>query len=182
MLALAAVALFCRAAGLFSAPATERLVGTSPVEWQFTDWLNSSPLTLKDLKGKVVLVRWWTAPECAYCRATAPALNEFYTEYHGKGLEIIGAYHHKSTSPLRIEEVKRYATDFGFSFPVAVDRDWQTLRRWWLNQGDPTWTSVSFLIDRHGVIRHIHPGGQYVKGDKDYQALKSKIEALLAEK
>jgi hypothetical protein len=56
------------------------------------------------------------------------------------------------------------------------------LRRWWLNHGEGNWTSVSFLIDRKGVIRHIHSGGEYVKGDKDYAKMKKQIEALLLEK
>src|SRR6185436_8775492 len=120
----------------------------------------------------------WTAPECQYCKATAPALNEFYTAYHKDGLEVLGFYHHKSRSPLRVDDVKTISDQFGFKFPVAVDPNWQTLHRWWLDQGDPGWTSVSFLIDRKGVIRHIHPGGQYVKGDADYNAMKGKIEEL----
>jgi len=62
------------------------------------------------------------------------------------------------------------------------DPDWRTLKRWWLDTGDRDLTSVSFLIDRQGVIRHIHPGGQYVKGDKAYAGMKVKIEELLREK
>src|SRR5689334_15268027 len=76
--------------------AADKLIGKAPPEWQVTNWMNSSALQLKDLRGKVVLVRWWTAPDCPYCRATAPALNEFYAQYHAKGLEVIGFYHHKS--------------------------------------------------------------------------------------
>jgi peroxiredoxin len=90
--------------------------------------------------------------------------------------------HHKSDDPLRLEDVKKYARKLGFKFPVAIDPDWRTLKRWWLDTGDRDWTSVSFLIDRHGVIRHIHPGGQYVKGDKAYSEMKAKIEELLREK
>ena len=164
------------------AQAVENPIGTKPPEWQVEHWLNSEPLKLSKLTGKVVLVRWWTAPECPYCRATAPALNEFYRKFHGRGLEVIGFYHHKSDEPLRLEGVKKYAKNFGFRFPVAIDADWRTLRQWWLNAGDRDWTSVSFLIDRHGLIRHIHPGGQYVKGDKAYAEMKAKIEELLAEK
>jgi hypothetical protein len=47
----------------------------------------------------------------------------------------------------------------------AIELHWQTLESWWLAGHDRAFTSVSFLIDRHGVIRHIHPGGKYVKGD-----------------
>jgi len=162
-------------------PAQSKLIGTPALPWQMTNWMNSASVELKDLNGKVVLVRWWTAPECPYCRATAPALNEFYTAYHSQGLEILGFYHHKSTTPLRVEEVKKHAEQFGFKFPVAVDPKWQTLHQWWLDQGNQQWTSVSFLIDKKGIIRHIHPGGQYVKGDADYTAMKAKIEELLWE-
>ncbi|MEO5803918.1 MAG: redoxin domain-containing protein [Verrucomicrobiota bacterium] len=162
--------------------ADQKLIGTPAPEWSVTNWINSPPLELKDLRGKVVLVRWWTAPDCPYCKATAPALNEFHEKYSARGLQIIGFYHHKSDEPLRIEEVKRFTKTFGFKFPVAIDPDWKTLHRWWLDQGKENWTSVSFLIDRRGIIRRIHPGGKYVRGDKDYTELKAKIEELLPTK
>jgi peroxiredoxin len=161
---------------------TEKLIGTKAPEWKVARWFNSPPLALKDLRGKVVLVRWWTAPDCPFCKATAPALNEFYKSYRAKGLEVIGFYHHKSGGPLSVDDVKMFSARFGFKFPVAIDSDWKTLRRWWLDRDDQAWTSVSFLIDRRGIIRHVHPGGQYVKGDQNYAAMKTKIEELLAEK
>jgi len=162
--------------------AADKLIGSKAPEWQVTNWLNSAALRLADLRGKVVLVRWWTAPDCPYCRATAPALNEFYEQYHSRGLEVVGFYHHKASEPLELEKVKEYSRQFGFRFPVAIDTDWKTLHRWWLDGHSRGLTSVSFLLDRRGVIRHIHPGGQYIKGDKDYEAMRSKIEALLAKK
>ena len=162
--------------------AADKLIGSKAPAWHVTSWLNSSALELKDLQGKVVLVRWWTAPDCPYCQATAPALNEFNEKYHAQGLQVIGFYHHKADEPLKMGRVKEFVENFGFKFPVAIDPDWQTLRRWWLDDHARAWTSVSFLIDRHGVIRHIHPGGQYVKGDKDYERMKKKIAELLAEK
>jgi peroxiredoxin len=85
--------------------------------------------------------------------------------------------------PLEIQQVKEFSDRLGFTFPVAIDREWITLRKWWLDKNPKArWTSVSFLIDRNGIIRYIHPGGQYVKGDDDYAMLKSKIEELLTEK
>ncbi|MDB6108381.1 MAG: hypothetical protein JWR69_131 [Pedosphaera sp.] len=166
----------------FPAFGAEKLLGTKPSEWQVQNWLNSPALKLAELRGKVVLVRWWTAPECPYCRATAPALNEFYNRYHRRGLEVVGFYHHKGKELLKVPMVKEYADGFGFNFPVAIDTDWKTLHHWWLDRGSHDFTSVSFLIDRHGVIRHIHPGGEYVKGDKDYAMMKERIEELLAER
>lgn len=165
----------------FALSAGEDLLQTPASPWKVSSWFNSQPLELKDLKGKVILVRWWTAPECPYCSASAPALNEFYELYHEKGLELIGLYHHKSYKPLQKEDVERYAHEFGFQFPIAIDDDWQTLRSWWLDKGNQEWTSVTFLLDRQGLIRHIHPGGQYVKGDEVYQELQRMIETLLKE-
>lgn len=158
------------------------LLGRKAPAWGSLTWLDAQPRSLAQLKGKVVLIRWWTAPHCPYCRATAPALNEFQRMYRERGLEVLGFYHHKSAEPLTNEGVKQHAQRLGFEFPIAIDPQWRTLRDWWLERGDERWTSVSFLLDRHGVVRHIHPGGQYVKGDADYAALQAKIEELLAEK
>jgi thiol-disulfide isomerase/thioredoxin len=66
-------------------PAWEKLLGQRAAEWRLEHWLNSKPLRLEDLRGKVVLVRWWTAPQCPYCGATAPALNEFRKDYGEQG-------------------------------------------------------------------------------------------------
>jgi peroxiredoxin len=160
-----------------------QIVGTKAEEWIVSDWIHSRPLSLEDLSGKVVLVRWWTDPYCPYCSASAPALNEWYEAYRDKGLIVIGLYHHKSPVPLEIQKIKEYSTSLGFTFPLAIDRDWITLRNWWLDKSPKArWTSVSFLIDKNGIIRYIHPGGQYVKGDDDYAMLTSWIEELLTEK
>lgn len=157
------------------------LIGTKAKEWEVGPWFHSPPLHLENLKGKVVLVRFWTAPGCPFCAASAPALNEFYEKYHPQGLEVVGFYHHKSPAPLDPREVEHYVEKFGFKFPVAIDHDWKTLRNWWLEgRGEHAWTSVSFLVDQKGVIRHIHPGGEYVKGDRDYAELRTRIEELLS--
>ena len=163
------------------AASNDSLLGHRAPGWTGAVWLNSKPIELSQLAGKVVLIRWWTAPGCPYCRATAPALNEFHETYRERGLEVLGFYHHKSPAPLEHMSVMEHAQRFGFKFPIAIDPEWQTLKEWWLHR-DERWTSVSFLLDRKGVVRHIHPGGQYVRGDRDYQLMRSKIEELLAEK
>jgi thiol-disulfide isomerase/thioredoxin len=129
-----------------------QVIGTRAEEWQVSSWINSSPLALNDLAGKVVLVRWWTAPSCPYCKASSSAINEWHSRYQDQGLVVIGFYHHKSSAPLKPDDVKSYAETLGFDFPVAVDDDWTTLKRWWLSRNpDAKWTSVSFLIDRNGI-------------------------------
>jgi peroxiredoxin len=122
-----------------------------------------------------------TAPGCNFCAATVPALNEFHETYCGRGLVVIGFCHHKNPERLRAEDVKAHAEKFGFKFPVATDPQWRTLKQWWLDGAERDFTSVSFLIGRDGRIRHIHTGGEYVKGDAAYAAMKRKIAESLAE-
>jgi peroxiredoxin len=121
-------------------------------------------------------------PRLPLLPATAPALNEFHDEYSERGLQVIGFYHHKGDAPLNPGDVQKFSDHFRFKFPVAIDPSWKTLHAWWLDRDQHGFTSVSFLIDRKGVVRHIHPGGEYVKGDKDYKLMREKIEELLKEK
>jgi peroxiredoxin len=165
--------------GLAANAADRAEIGQPVPEWELQNWMNSKPLKLSDLRGKVVLIRWWMAPGCPYCANTAPALNEFHRDYAKRGLQVIGAYHHKSDDPLDPKEVERAAKKFGFKFPVAIDPDWHTLNRWWLDHHEAPFTSMSFLLDRQGVLRYVHRGGEYVKGDGDYEQVKEQIERLL---
>ncbi|MGH8532791.1 MAG: TlpA family protein disulfide reductase, partial [Gammaproteobacteria bacterium] len=92
-------------------PATDDLnglIGQPAPGWKLEHWFNSEPLALQDLRGKVVLVRWFMAPSCPLCSATAPALNRFDEEYRGRGLVVIGVYHHKDPEPLDVETVRGY--------------------------------------------------------------------------
>jgi thiol-disulfide isomerase/thioredoxin len=168
---------------IYSAPAEEGadLIGKRFESWSVGEWINSPPLSLDSLRGKVVLIRWWTAPGCPFCKASAPALNDFSTRYRKRGLVVVGFYHHKSAAPLTTAHVKAQARKLGFAFPVAIDPTWATLRQWWLDKHDRGWTSVTILLDRRGIVRHVHPGGAFFKGESGYDALERKIEALLAE-
>ena len=162
------------------APEGSELIGTRPPEWTATTWLNAPhvPLRLADLRGKVVLVRWFMSPACPYCSATAPALVELDARYRERGLVVVGMYHHKGKAPLDVEAVRGYVAHYGFRFPVAIDEGWADLRAWWLTR-DRDFTSASYLVDRDGVIRYVHPGGTYAPGDADFRALEGRIEELL---
>ena len=156
------------------------LIGKPAPGWALERWFNSPPLALADLRGKVVLVRWFMSPECPLCSATAPALNQLDDRYRDRGLVVLGFYHHKRPEPLDPEAVRGYLEHFEFRFPVAIDPDWTTLRRWWLDR-ERSFTSVSFLLDKKGVVRFIHPGGKYAPGSADMAEIQRAIEALLAE-
>lgn len=172
-----------RGVKIYSAPADEGadLIGKRFTKWDVGPWINSPPLTLDSLQGKVVLIRWWTAPGCPFCEASAPALSELANRYRDRGLVVIGLYHHKSDTPLTVAHVNKQARKLGLGFPIAIDPGWTTLRQWWLDRHHRGWTSVTFLLDRHGIIRHVHPGGAFFKGETGYDALQKKIGALLAE-
>jgi peroxiredoxin len=162
----------------------DELIGKPAPEFRGLTWLGEHSLTVAGLRGKVALIRFWT-DGCPYCAHTAPALNELHRRYGREGLTVIGIYHPKPPGPRSEATVAAAARRLGFQFPVAIDADWETLRRWWLSQGDHGWTSVSFLLDRQGRIRFIHPGGEYYPGEgapgRDYEALRATIEHLLAE-
>ena len=156
-------------------------IGEIPDDWTNLIWVHGEPQTLEQLRGRVVLIRWWTAPGCPFCKASSAALNEWHQMYEPDGLTVIGFYHHKSSAPLSHDQVSEYARTFGFRFPIAIDDGWSTLKEWWLTGNNRAFTSVSFLLDRNGVIRYIHPGGDYVKGDEDYRGMNRMILQLLDE-
>lgn len=159
--------------------AGRELLGTRPPEWQVTGWLHTKPLTLASLRGKVVLIRWWTGPQCGYCAASADALNALWHENRDRGLVVIGMYHHKTDSPLTRAHVQAQARRLDFQFPIAIDENWVTLHSWWLDNRPRGWTSVTFVLDREGRIRHIHPGGAYRRGEPAYAALAQAVADAL---
>jgi thiol-disulfide isomerase/thioredoxin len=165
------------------------LIGRPAPAWSFERWIRTAPLSLETLHGKVVLVRWWT-DGCHYCAATLPGLETLRTRYADRGLVVIGAYHPKPPREVSDKRILSFADKLGFDGPIAVDREWSTLERYWLG-GHPErgWTSVSFLIDRAGNIRWLHGGGEYhlstdprhASCDLEYRELEKTLAAVLAE-
>jgi peroxiredoxin len=166
------------------ARAIAALIGVTPPEWHAERWMNSPPLALAKLRGQVVMVRWWTA-ECPFCSATAPALRTFDQTYGPRGLKVIGMYHHKESTPFDPKVYEDTAKQYKFTFPIAFDPEWRTLGSWMRDAGgrevNTGATSVTFVLDKRGVIRHVHPGGSFVQGEPAYEALRAAVEKLLAE-
>lgn len=149
--------------------------------FQVSLWINSQPLTLEQLRGKVVFVRWFMGPSCPFCSATAPTLRALHERYADKGLSVIGLYHHKEETPLDPKQVEGWVKHFGYQFPIGIDKDWATLNRWWLDGHERSFTSVSFLLDKKGVVRRVHLGGTIAPEGEDIEAIKADVERLLAE-
>lgn len=168
-------------------------IGVAAPPFQFDAWLNSEPLSLQDLRGSVVLVRWWT-DTCPFCASSAPALRRLHEQYSASGLKVIGVFHPKAgrDDPLDVARVQRAVESRQFVFPIAIDWDWRnkTLKDWWLTGPVRPATSVTFLLDRTGVIRFVHPGMEYhddhdVAGHEicvnDMASIRTAVEGLLAE-
>lgn len=153
-------------------------------------WLHSQPLEMDALKGKVVLIRWWT-DGCPFCAATAPSLRQFDRKFGNRGLAVIGIFHPKPAGDWNVARLRAAAEQKGFTFPVALDGDWTALRRWWPDPESRGWTSVSFLVDKKGIIRYVHPGGEYHRAgsggdgharcERDYKDIEQVIARLLNE-
>ena len=165
------------------------LLGRPAPAWTFTRWIGP-PFSLASLRGKVVLLRWWTEG-CHYCAATLPELERLRLEHAGQGLVVIGVFHPKPPREVSDRHIRAVAKRLGFRGPLAVDREWTTLERYWLAaHPERAWTSVSFLIDRQGEIRWVHGGGEYHRSDDpaharctvQYRELERTLAVVLAER
>lgn len=178
-----------------TAAAIQAILGQPVPEWPAKtpeQWVQGGPLTLSDLRGRVVLIRFFMESDCPYCRGTAPTLNEFHAEFAKDGLVVIGMYTPKpEPRPVAADDVRGYVRSYGFEFPVAIDADWSALHRLWLDRvPGAEFTSASLLIDRRGILRRVQKGGIYAKdpavktkqAKRDYRGMRDAILALLAER
>jgi thiol-disulfide isomerase/thioredoxin len=126
----------------------------------------------------VVLLRFWLI-DCPYCVRTAPALRELAEQYRDDGLVVVGLHHPKSEPAKEADRVHRAARDLGFGFPIGQDLEWETVRSYGVGTRFQSYTSVSFLIDRDGIIRFVHDGGEYHRGGgPDHRECNAAFEAL----
>jgi cytochrome c biogenesis protein CcdA/thiol-disulfide isomerase/thioredoxin len=151
-------------------------VGTAPEFKETEDWFNTgvgghshTPLTLASLRGRVVLVDFWTYT-CINCIRTLPYLKAWYAAYHNDGLTIVGV----ESPEFAFEKVASNVADaieqFGLRYPVVQDNDLGT----WDAYGTDVWPA-DYLIDAHGQVRY------EAFGEGDYGQTETAIRALLAE-
>ena len=133
------------------------IYGKAPELTGIVNWINSPPLSLMNLKGKVVLIDFWTY-SCINCLRTLPYIEKWYQEYKDKGFVVIGVH----TPEFEFEKTPANVADavarLGILYPVAQDNDYAT----WLAYQNQYWPA-HYLIDQSGNVRQIHFGeGDYI--------------------
>ena len=134
-----------------------------------TEWLNSPPLTAEGLKGKVVLVDFWTY-SCINCLRAIPYVRAWAEKYKDKGLVVIGVHAPEFAFEKQIGNVKTAVADLKIDYPVAIDNDYAI----WRAFNNQYWPA-HYFIDAQGKIRHHH------FGEGDYAGSERVIQQLLAE-
>ncbi len=152
-------------------PAAEQL----PVEGHVpsldgaVQWLNSEPLTAAGLKGKVVLVDFWTY-SCINCLRAIPYVEAWAQKYKDQGLVVIGVHAPEFAFEKNVDNVKKAIGDLGITYPVAIDNNYAIWRAF-----DNEYWPAHYFIDAQGQVRHHH------FGEGDYDQSERVIQQLLAE-
>ncbi|GJL55957.1 MAG: hypothetical protein NPIRA02_30890 [Nitrospirales bacterium] len=154
----------------FNSPPAHARVGTQAPEITNDTWLNSQPLRLADLRGKVVMVEFWTFG-CWNCRNIEPYVKAWHEKYAAEGLVVIAIHSPEFQYEHDVSRVEDYIKKKQLPYAVPIDNDFTTWRlfrnRYW-----PT----LYLIDKKGII-------QYTRiGEGAYEATEKEIQRLLAEK
>ncbi|RRD60465.1 redoxin domain-containing protein [Leucobacter sp. OH1287] len=145
--------------GSVSGPAAPEFTGIK-------EWINSDPLTIEGLRGKVVLVDFWTY-SCINCIRTQPYLNAWYEQYHDQGFEIVGVHAPEFAFERESANVQRAVVDAEIKYPVALDNDFKT----WAAYHNNYWPA-KYLIDQDGNVVWSHFGeGEYEEAEEQIRKL-----------
>ncbi len=140
---------------------------TAPEFSGLSAWINTQPLTLKSLRGKVVLIDFWTY-SCINCVRTLPYLTGWDRKYRDNGLVIVGIHAPEFEFEKKLDNVKRAVIQHHIQYPVALDNHLDT----WTNFRNQYWPA-HYLIDRQGRVVYTH------FGEGEYALTESNIRALL---
>src|SRR6266511_280312 len=141
--------------------------GAAPEFAGISQWINSEPLTLRKLRGKVVLIDFWTY-SCINCLRTLPHVKAWYGTYHRRGLVVVGVHTPEFAFEHVASNVRSAVRRLGVEYPVALDNDYGTWNAW-QNQYWP----AKYLIDRRGHLRYYH------FGEGEYDTTEARIRTLL---
>lgn len=154
---------------LLALPHGLRAAGPAAPEITAETWLNSEPLSLADLRGRVVLVEFWTFA-CVNCKNVEPYIRQWHETYADEGLVVIAVHSPEFDFEKEITNVRDYVAERSIVYPVAVDNDFST----WRAYENLAWPTV-YLVDKDGrlVYRQI--------GEGRYAETEARIRELLAE-
>jgi len=134
-----------------------------------TAWMNSAPLSLADLRGRVVLVDVWTYG-CSNCIRTLPHVRALHERYHERGLTIVGVHAPEFASERERRNVEDALVRYRLEYPVAMDNDFSV----WKAYGNRYWPT-QYLVDKQGRVAYVHVG------EGGYHEIERAVELLLAE-
>lgn len=129
-------------------------------------WLNSDPLTIEGLKGRVVLIDFWTY-SCINCLRAIPYVRAWAEKYRDHGLVVTGVHAPEFAFERNVDNVKKAIATFGIHYPVAIDNDYKIWRAF-----DNEYWPAHYFIDANGKVRHHHFGeGDYAESERVIQKL-----------
>ncbi len=139
------------------------------------NWINSPPLTLEDLKGKVVLLDFWTYG-CWNCYRSFPWLNELEERLKGQDFQVIGVHTPEFVHEKNPTQVSRKTREFGLGHPIMLDNDFS----FWRAMNNLHWPTF-YLIDKTGQVRAQYIG-EIRAGDDTARRIEAQIDQLLLER
>jgi cytochrome c biogenesis protein CcdA/thiol-disulfide isomerase/thioredoxin len=140
--------------------------GAAPDVHDISAWINSRPLSLTGLRGKVVLVDFWTY-SCINCLRTLPYLKAWDARYRSKGLVILGVHTPEFAFERDLGNVRAAVKRLGIGYPVALDNGYGT----WKAYSNNYWPA-DYLVDQAGRVRDVHFGeGDYAKTERNIRLL-----------
>lgn len=145
------------------------ILGPAPDFRDNQEWFNSKPLTLAGLRGRVVLIDFWTYT-CINCIRTLPYLRSWDERYRKDGLTIVGVHSPEFAFEKKASNVRASIKQNDLKYPVAQDNDFGTWQAW----GNNAWPA-KYLIDANGQVRYTHIG------EGDYEETEEAIRSLLEE-
>ncbi len=159
----------------FDTTALQRIFPMPPELVDAKHWINSGPVRLSDLRGKVVLLHFY-AYQCGNCKANFDIYRRWHNELRSKGVAIIGVQSPELPAERDPAKVKAAAKEHSLDFPILVDVD----KKNWDAYGTTMWPTV-FVIDQNGYLRKMQMGELQWKGATYDQDIEKLVDQLLAE-
>lgn len=152
------------------------LAATAPELRDVSTWVNGRPLTLKELRGKVVVLHFYTFG-CINCIHNFPSYKNYQQQFKNRDVTLVGIHTPETPGEKVAETVRKKAEENGFTFSIAVDNEMKNWQAW----GNTMWPAV-YLIDKRGFVRYWWYGELNWQGAGGEKYIASKIDELLAEK